>query len=78
MGGNMHRFIDETPVGVMATIGGLGFLQSLINWATPTLQFIVLLGSAVLVVWKVWLIYQQIKIRIKNKSKLKKQNKHEK
>ena len=68
----MHNFVENIPVSIVAMIGGFGFLQSLVQWSTPTLQFIILLGSAILVVWKVWLVGKQIYSSIKNSLKKKK------
>jgi len=78
IGEGMNRLIDETPIGVVAMIGGFGFVQSIIDWASPILQFFILLGSTILVGWKVYFIYQSIKKNVKHTIKAKKSKKYDK
>lgn len=65
----MHRLIDETPVSAVVMISGIGALQMFIKWASPVLQFIILLGSALLIMWKVYLAFEQLVRKIKNRKK---------
>jgi len=67
LGCSMHRFIDDTPVSAVVILSVTGALQMFISWATPALQFLILLGSAILVVWKCCLAFEQMYKKFKKR-----------
>ncbi|MDD5062765.1 MAG: hypothetical protein PHN44_10850 [Candidatus Marinimicrobia bacterium] len=71
----MQRLINETPVSAVILLSGTGALQMLIKWTTPALQYIILIGSAWLIVWKGYLAGEQFIKKIRAyREKKKKEN----